>query len=358
MKILHIIPNLQTGGAEKLLVELLPELTKLGNDVDLLCISGERTPLYKAIKQQGIRIFSLCEASTSYYSPMHIVRLCCFLRKHKYDVIHSHGTPSQIISSVASLFFKAKFFTTEHSTANRRREWKWARPIDCWMYNRFKKVICISDKAEENLHTYLADKCDKLCTIYNGVDLIKYTTASPVGEIIDKYGKYNKAIMVASFTDPKDQPTIIKAYSMLPDTFHLFFAGVGPHETECKDLAVTLGIEKRVHFLGMRMDVPSLLKSMDEVIMSSHFEGLSLSSIEGMSSGKPFIASDVDGLHEIVAGNGLLFPHEDAKALAGLIMQMATDVDARNRVVDACQNKASQYDIKVMAEKYNNLYKS
>ena len=58
MKILHIIPNLQTGGAEKLLVELLPELTKLGNDVDLLCISGEKTPLYKAIKQQGIRIFS------------------------------------------------------------------------------------------------------------------------------------------------------------------------------------------------------------------------------------------------------------------------------------------------------------
>ena len=99
------------------------------------------------------------------------------------------------------------------------------------------------------------------------------------------------------------------------------------------------------------------LKAADIVVMSSHFEGLSLSSIEGMSSGRPFIASDVDGLHEIVAGNGLLFPHEDAKALADLILQMATDVDARNRVIDACQKKASQYDIKVMAEKYNNLYK-
>lgn len=358
MKILHIIPNLRTGGAEKLLVELLPALVKLGNDVDLLCISGEKTPLYNAISQQEIKIYSLCEANATMYSPMQIVRLCRFLHHNQYDIVHSHGTPSQIISAVASLFSKAKFFTTEHSTANRRREWKWVRPIDCWMYNRFKKVICISDKAAENLHAYLADKCNNLCTIYNGVDLIKYTTASPVSDILKKYGEFNRAIMVASFTDPKDQPTIIKAYSMLPETFHLFFAGVGPHEEKCKDLSVSLGIENRVHFLGMRMDVPSLLKSMDEVIMSSHFEGLSLSSIEGMSSGKPFIASDVDGLHEIVVGNGLLFPHKDAKALADLIMQMATDADSRNRVIEACQKKASQYDIKVMAEKYNHLYRS
>lgn len=118
-----------------------------------------------------------------------------------------------------------------------------------------------------------------------------------------------------------------------------------------------MAVEDRVKFLGLRNDIPNILKAADIVVMSSHFEGLSLSSIEGMSSGRPFIASDVDGLHEIVAGNGLLFPHEDAKALADLILQMATDVDARNRVIDACQKKASQYDIKVMAEKYNNLYK-
>ena len=47
--------------------------------------------------------------------------------------------------------------------------------------------------------------------------------------------------------------------------------------------------------------------------MSSHWEGLSLSNVEGMSAHKPFIASDVNGLREVTKGYGILFPHEDAK---------------------------------------------
>ena len=97
----------------------------------------------------------------------------------------------------------------------------------------------------------------------------------------------------------------------------------------------------------------------DCFVMPSYREGFPNTVLEAGAMGLPSIVTDINGSREIIENekNGLLFPHEDAKALADLILQMATDVDARNRVIDACQKKASQYDIKVMAEKYNNLYK-
>ena len=54
MKILHVITSLQTGGAEKLMVDLLPRLQGLGNDVELLLFDGTPTPFYDQIEQIGI----------------------------------------------------------------------------------------------------------------------------------------------------------------------------------------------------------------------------------------------------------------------------------------------------------------
>ena len=90
--------------------------------------------------------------------------------------------------------------------------------------------------------------------------------------------------------------------------------------------------------------------------MSSHDEGLSLSNVEGMSCGRPFIASDVDGLREVVKGHGVVFPHQDYKTLAKEIIRLTEDKDYADQIVRQCQAKAAEYDIKVMAEKYNAVY--
>ena len=91
--------------------------------------------------------------------------------------------------------------------------------------------------------------------------------------------------------------------------------------------------------------------------MSSHREGLSLSNVEGMSSGNPFVASDVEGLREVTKGYGVLFPHGDDMALADVILKLTTDEDYRAEVVKRCKERAMQYDISTMAENYNNVYK-
>lgn len=74
----------------------------------------------------------------------------------------------------------------------------------------------------------------------------------------------------------------------LPEDYHLCLVGDGERRAEFETLVKELGLEQRVHLLGLRSDVPEVLATSDYVVMCSHYEGLSLSSLEGMASGKPF----------------------------------------------------------------------
>ena len=66
MKILHVITSLQTGGAEKLMVDLLPRLCTFGNDVELLLFDGTRTPFYSELEQTGIKIHHFTKGGNVY----------------------------------------------------------------------------------------------------------------------------------------------------------------------------------------------------------------------------------------------------------------------------------------------------
>ena len=221
------------------------------------------------------------------------------------------------------------------------------------MYNQYSSIIVISDQPRKNLENYIG-KLKTITTIYNGVDLSKFRLAQRVrkedGQVL--------ITMVASLSAAKDQDTIIRALNELPNNYRLQLVGDGPRHKELESLTNTLHLKERVNFLGIRSDIPQILVNSDINVMSSHWEGLSLSSIEGMSSGQPFIASDVDGLREVVKGHGVLFPHEDYHQLAKEITRLAEDKEYANSIVRQCQAKAAEYDISVMAKKYNEVYKT
>lgn len=90
--------------------------------------------------------------------------------------------------------------------------------------------------------------------------------------------------------------------------------------------------------------------------MSSHWEGLSLSSLEGMSSGKPFIASDVDGLHEVVNGYGILFPEGNDKVLSEIILKLMSDKTLYTNIAQKCQKRAEEFDIEKTTSSYLTIY--
>ena len=352
MKILHIITSLATGGAEHLMVDLLPRLRELGNEVELLVFDERRTPFYEQLEATGITIHELGTGGNVYH-PRNLLRLTQFLRKHSYDIVHTHNTACQLFAPIARVLSRSKIrlFTTEHSANNRRRGKWWLKPIDRWMYGSYERVVCISEQPRENLEKHIG-KHKNICTILNGVDVARFS--HPIKDITtnDQY----VITMVASLSVAKDQDTLIRAIALLPKQYRLQLVGDGPRKAELISLTQQLGVADRVMFLGIRTDIPKIMEESDVMVLSSHWEGLSLSSIEGMACGRPFIASNVDGLSEVVKGYGVLFPEGDATALAQVIQELCEDPERYREVTQRCQQRANEFDISVMTESYNKIY--
>lgn len=392
MRVLHVITSLQTGGAETLVVNLMPRFRALGHEVGVVVFNGERTALMERLEREcpECKIYRL---GSSPYHPWHIVRLVRIMRN--YDVVHTHNSSPQLFAAIANIVCRKKLITTEHNTNNRKRGHWLLSIVDKWMYPRYDKVICISDQAEENLREYLGDKCSVLsvecskecsvlsvecsdskktqnskpktqnsklsikrcgniCTIYNGVDVDAIHQAMPIAELqTDRF----VVVMVAGFRAQKDQDTLVRAMALLPPKqYELWLVGDGVRRQSVECLVLSVGVKDNVKFLGLRTDVPNILKTADVVVMSTHYEGLALSNIEGMAAGKPFVASDVQGIHEVTAGYGLLFPHEDADALAKIIRKLHDTPDYYQQVADKCYERAKQFDISKMVLQYNAVY--
>lgn len=359
---MYVITSLRTGGAEKLVVELTSAMREMGHIADVALFDGYHTPLKEELQKTGCRIYDLHINDTDYppvksfYSPRRLFQLSRVMKG--YDVVHTHNTAPQLFAAIAKFFGrKAKLVTTEHNTTNARRDKSWLLPFDRWMYNRYRKVICISDQAHDNLVSYIKHTKAEILTIKNGVNLKTLHEASPI-EGFKKDPSRFTVLMVSAFRAQKDHKTLLQAMSLLGDGYELFLAGDGELRGQMENFCKELGLEERVHFLGNRSDVPSLLKSADAVVMSSHYEGLSLSSIEGMAVDKPFVASDVDGLHEIVEGAGILVEHQNPQALADALRRLKEDPAYCRSVAESCRKRASEYDFSKMAAAYNSVYES
>lgn len=354
MKILHVITSLATGGAEHLMVDLLPLLREFGNEVELAVFDGTKTAFYRQLEAEGIKIHAFAEGG-SVYSIKHIWKLKKLMKG--FDIVHTHNTACQLFAAIGKPK-GVKLVTTEHNTDNRRRHIPFLKFVDLWMYHRYDKIICISDQAETNLREYLYPKesKSKICTIYNGIDVHKFLQAEPVAEWKRDFAGKRLVVMVAAFRAQKDQKTLIDAFAHLTNEYELLLVGGGELLDDVKQYAATKDYCDRVHFMGLRTDIPNVLKTADVVVMSTHYEGLSLSNVEGMASGNPFVASDVDGIREVTKGYGVLFLHEDDKALAEVIKRLCTDNGYREEVVSKCRERALQYDISRMAEGYFEAY--
>lgn len=365
MKVLHIINNLGSGGAEKLLEDLIPLMNKMENvEADILLLTDEKNVFYDSLINKGVKV------DVVKYRNMYDIRNIFEIKKHivdgDYDIVHTHTFPTQYWVALSRMFIenkKVKFITTEHSTHNRRREKFYFRYIDKLIYSQYDSIISITEKTRDNLIDWIDPKhkkIDKHVVIENGVDIAKIKAALPYkkNELINGITENTKLIcMVGRFSEAKDQPTLIRAVSKLSRDIHLILVGEGPLISDNKKLAEELGISDRVHFLGFRQDIPRILKTVDIVVLSSHWEGLSLASIEGLASGKPFIASKVPGLEEIVEGHGVLFEKGNYNQLCEIITSLLNDSKIYNETAKSCVQQSKKYELKNTVISLWKLYK-
>ena len=363
-----MITSLQVGGAEHIVVQLAQGLLGLGHVVDIAVFNGEETVFTEEAEAARCKIYRL---GGGVYNPAHILKLSGLM--WGYDIVHTHNSSPQLFVALASVLcsvvagkgHRPLLATTEHTTSNRKRGWKWYAPVESWMYGRYDHSICISGIAEQKLREYMGGgwldvrsaKYQAISTVNNGVDVDGIRNAVPNRELA--YGKQGRwaILMVAGFREAKDQDTIVRAMSRLPkDRFEVWFAGDGVRREEVQRLAQELDVAGNVKFLGLRADIPNVLRAADVIVMSSHWEGLSLSNVEGMSAGRPFIASDVNGLREVTKGYGLLFGEGDDGQLADLIMGLYGNADYYKEVAGKCHERAKMFDLSKMVGGYLQVY--
>lgn len=345
MKILHLINAIEIGGAQRLLVDLLPRLAQKEEVVDVAVYENLENDFTQQLIDEGIRIIVLGEKN--YRNPMLVFKLRKLFRN--YDLVHVHLFPSSYWASLAARGLNIKMVFTEHSTSNARRGKAFFRPIEKYIYSGYDKIISISQQTQEALVQWLGHCDERFVVVNNGIDTHKFATACSAIE-------GGTLIMVARFVSAKDHQTVIRAMQLLPDDVTLDFVGDGPTRPACEALAQELGVEKRIRFLGERTDVTTLMSASRIGIQSSFWEGFGLTAVEIMASGKPVVATNVEGLRQVVDGAGLLFEVGDEKALATHISHLLNQDTFYQEVAKRCQERASQYDISKMATRYQELY--
>lgn len=357
MRVLQVINSMATGGAEKLLLETIPLYSEKEIVMDILVLDGKDYPFMIKLKSLNCcKIHSLNLSSV--YSPMAIFKIIPFLKK--YDIVHIHLFPAQywvVLAKIMS-FSRVKLVFTEHSTSNRRIQNRVFGILDRFIYRYYEKIICITSQVKSVLKNHISLSEKVLEVIENGVPIIKFKNAEALPKNDFFEGNNLKLIIqVSSFQEPKDQKTVIESLQFLPENVKLLLVGEGHLKQDSEKLVEALKLNERVKFLGQRMDVPNLLKTADIIVLSSKYEGLSLSSIEGMATGKPFIASDVPGLTEVVQGAGILFPQGNANELSKKIEELIANDDYYKSVAKKCESRAENYNIDKMIDSHLNLYK-
>ncbi len=362
MRILQIITSLRTGGAERVVVDLAKQFCQTGDNVSILLLDGTRTPLLEEAEAAGIEVHALSKGWRAMRNPLLFFPLLRHLRRNRYEIIHTHNTACQMLAALASCIVPLHLVTTEHNTDNRRRRWRGFQAVDRWMYRRYRHIVCVSDAARTALAAYLADPAlsSRMTVIQNGIDIQRFASAMPAPDLLRQGGF--KILMVSAFRPQKDQQTLIRAMRQLPDDYRLYLAGGSETDedrrqlADCKKLVTELDLRDRVSFLGIRHDVPQLLAGADVVVLSTHYEGMPLSVLEAMASGRPFVASDVAGVHELVYGAGLLFPNGDVSCLANMVRKICENPGFSDEIRTNCAYRARAHNVVETASRYKLAY--
>lgn len=357
MKILHIIPSCRIGnGAAKLILDMIPLQMVDDVHIDIAILQETPNSYIDSFKDLGCTVYTFSAAGKTLYNP-------CFIFKIKhiaknYNIVHMHLFPAFYFAVIAKSIFnlKCKLVFTEHSTLNNRQKW-YLRGVERFIYNRIDKVVAISEAARDCLIRHLRKDLD-VCIVANGIHIDNYSSPVPIDKKSINVPESSILLtQVARFAPQKDQMTVLRAMANLPERYHVAFVGQGSLMDKHKEEAKLLNINDRVHFLGVRKDVPAILKASDIVVMSSNFEGFGLAALEGMAAGKPVIASDVPGVAEVVSGAGLLFQLQNAEDLLHNIMSLENP-DIYSSVQKKCEQRARSYSIEETANKYMELYNS
>ncbi|HYD97130.1 MAG TPA: glycosyltransferase [Noviherbaspirillum sp.] len=331
MKLVLAITKAEFGGAQEYLRILMSSMP----EYDIELISGDTGYLTEVAAKMGIR-YHICRSLVHPIRPSQdikaIFQIYRLLRRIKPDLVHANSSKAGIVARTAALLAGIPSVFTAHGWAftegaggRKAVLYKAAERLASAMT---KRIICVS-RYDENLalRFRVADDA-RLTTVHNGIPDIPGCRAAHANTV-------PRIVMVARFTAQKDYETLLHAIRDLSMyDFRLQCVGDGPLLDQSRNLARILGISDKVEFLGARSDVPEILKEADIFALSTNWEGLPISVLEGMRAGLPIVATRVGGIAEAVAhgATGMLVRPRDRAQLADALRALLADPGLRRRM--------------------------
>ncbi len=360
--ILHLIDGLNIGGAEMLLCDLSDGLQNYGFKVSV----GYSTPgpLVKVISDKKIPVYQL--PRNGRVDPFLFWRMVKLIRSIKPQIVHTHLFKSDFHGRLAARIAGVPVvISTLHNADNWAKQW----PLGA-IYGftaRFAdKLIAVSEEVRKYHIEETGLPENQVIVIENGIRVKKFANSTLQNDRIRNEFQIKKETilfgMIARLKKQKDHVTFLTSAAIvvqkLPDAKFLV-VGDGPLAAELHELAFKLNISHAVIFTGLRTDIAEILSALDVLVFSSEWEGLPVTLLEGMASGKAVAGTKIPGIAgtAIDQETALLVPVKDPQALADVCISLGMDPILRKKLGDAGYKRAlSKYDLDTMIEKIISLY--
>jgi glycosyltransferase involved in cell wall biosynthesis len=223
------------------------------------------------------------------------------------------------------------------------------------------QLVAVSQQLASHLSVDLGIGASRVTVVANGVRSQQVSDSSLRAEL-GLTREDQLLLAVGNLYPVKGHRVLLAALALLrsryPDV-HLALAGRGELADELQALARREGLAERVHFLGLRSDIPNLLAGADIFVMPSLAEGLPLALLEAMFAGRPIVATSV-GEVPTALGDGaaglLVAPGDPAAFAAGLDRLLSNPREAERLGQEAARRAAAVYDVSHMVTHYARIY--
>jgi glycosyltransferase involved in cell wall biosynthesis len=348
MKILHLVYTKQVAGAERYLLSLLPGLKNSGMDCSLICITPTAdaykfTGFCEELNQKGVETILMTGAGFNLFFLAR--RINRYLRANNIRFLHAHLFKADLLAVVVKKFFNPKLFllSTKHGYQEKYlsnyhvNKGKVSRDV----YYYIARTICRNTDAQFTISRAMSDLYfdlkltrERMHFIYHGISV------SPPGDThlkINREQDWGRLVIVGRLEPIKGHQYLFRAMPAVMEKFpqiRLQVIGNGTQKDLLRELAVEVGAEKNIEFLGFQEDTYYYMSSADVIVLPSLFEPFGLVYLEAFALQVPIIAFDVPATNEIVVNkeSGLLVPVYDSAALAKMIIFLLENREERERL--------------------------
>ncbi len=359
-KILHAIRQGEIGGGETHVLDLVNHLDKAkyesvilsftdGPMVDQLKASNYKTYVIKTTTPFDLRVWSKVKKIIS---------------TEKIDLIHAHGTRANSNTFYSAKALKIPLIYTVHGWSfhpDQNKVIKLIRTLsERFLVRVSNKTICVS---ESNLTEGKRNfPMSNAVVIVNGINKDKFDPDKIYPDIRKEFEIGLDEVVVgyiARITHQKSPLTFLRSIADVPSRAKYLIVGNGDLKPQMLQLAEELNLKNKLIFLDFRKDIPAILNSIDIFCLPSLWEGLPIALLEAMAMRKAIIASEIDGITDLIINNenGLIIPPLDIKKLALALELLITDKSFRNKLGKQAELTVKKnYNITTMTRKIQDLY--